>query len=80
LVVESILGAMRRALVPVLLLYLLAALIGRVSEMQGRSVCGCSANCWCKKPVLSVFRWVFPIGHSGPSAQEKAELDHVHSS
>lgn len=61
-------------------LYLVAALIGRVSEKQGRSVCGCASDCWCKKPVLSVFRWVFPFGHSGPSAEEKSELDHAHSS
>ena len=62
---------MRRVLVPVLSMYLLAALIGRLSEKQRRSVCGCDPECWCKKPVLSVFRWVFPYGHSGPSAEEK---------
>jgi hypothetical protein len=66
---------MRRVLIPVLALYLLAALIGRVSEKRGRSVCGCDLDCWCKKPVLSVFRWVFPFGHRGPSAEDKAALD-----
>lgn len=76
----SIVGVMRRVLVPVLSLYLLAALIGRVAEKQDRSVCGCSADCWCNKPVLSVFRWVFPLAHSGPSPEEKSELDHAHSS
>jgi hypothetical protein len=70
---------MRRVLVPVLALYLLAALIGRVSEKQGRSVCGCDPNCWCKKPVLSVFRWVFPFAHRGPSAEDKAALGHTYS-
>ena len=70
---------MRRVLIPLLSLYLLAALIGRVSEKQGKSVCGCRSDCWCKKPVLSVFRWVFPFGHSGASADEKAVLDHTHS-
>ena len=68
---------MKRVLLPLLSIYLLAALIGRVSEKQGRSVCGCSSDCWCKKPVLSVFRWVFPFGHSGTSADEKAALDHA---
>ena len=70
---------MKRVLVPLLAVYLFAALIGRVSEKQGRSVCGCSTDCWCKKPVLSLFRWVFPFGHSGPSADEKTALDHVRS-
>ena len=65
-------------MISLLSVYLLAALIGRVSEMQGRSVCGCSPDCWCKKPLLSVFRWVFPFGHSGPSADEKAVLDDAH--
>lgn len=71
---------MRRVLVPMLSAYLLAALIGRLSERQGRSVCGCGPECWCKKPVLSVFRWVFPFGHSGLSADDKAVMDHAHSS
>jgi hypothetical protein len=65
--------------VPLLSVYLLAALIGRVSEKQGRSVCGCGSDCWCKKPVLSVFRWVFPFGHSGPSVDEKAAHDNAES-
>ncbi len=64
-------------MIPLLSVYLLAALTGRVSEKQGRSVCGCSPDCWCKKPVLSVFRWVFPFGHSGPGADEKAALDYA---
>ena len=71
---------MKRVLVPVLSAYLLAALIGRLSEKRGRSLCGCGPDCWCKKPVLSVFRWVFPFGHSGLSADEKAAMDHAHSS
>ena len=71
---------MRRVLIPLLSVYLLAALIGRVSEKQGRSVCGCSSDCWCKKQVLSVFRWVFPFGHwPDASADEKVALGHTHS-
>jgi hypothetical protein len=71
---------MRRILVPVLAVYLLAALIGRLGEKQGRNVCGCGPDCWCKKPVLSVFRWVFPFGHRGPSADDKAALHNAQSS
>jgi hypothetical protein len=70
---------MRRVLVPMLSVYLLAALIGRLSEQQGRSVCGCEPDCWCKKPVLSVFRWVFPFGHRGSGAEQKAAFDHARS-
>ena len=45
-------------------LYLLVAVWGLVRESQGRLRCECSEDCWCKKPGLSLFRWVLPIGHS----------------
>ncbi|WP_426566099.1 hypothetical protein ACPPVT_05925 [Angustibacter sp. McL0619] len=54
---------MRRALGLLLGLYLLAAVVGRVLETAGVSTCGCSADCWCKRPGLSTFRWVFPFRH-----------------
>jgi hypothetical protein len=44
-------------------LYMLFAVIGRFVEGMGAVRCGCAADCWCKRPVLSVFRWVFPWGH-----------------
>jgi hypothetical protein len=66
---------MRRLVVSLLSVYLLAAIIGRVAETQGRILCGCEPDCWCKKPVLSVFRWVFPYGHRGPNADQKADFD-----
>jgi hypothetical protein len=44
-------------------LYLLFAVIGRFVEQMGAAECGCSSECWCKQPVLSIFRWVFPYGH-----------------
>jgi hypothetical protein len=50
------------------LIYLLFAVIGRFVEGMGAVRCGCAPSCWCKKPVLSTFRWVFPYGHIG-SAQ-----------
>lgn len=55
---------MKRILLKVGQLYLLFALIGRFVEQLGAVQCGCDASCWCKKPVLSTFRWVFPVGHS----------------
>ena len=49
-------------------IYLLFAVIGRFVEGMGAVECGCSANCWCKRPVLSLFRWVFPYRHRGSQA------------
>jgi hypothetical protein len=47
----------------VLGLYLLFAVIGRFVEAMGAVHCGCEAGCWCKRPILSTFRWVFPFRH-----------------
>lgn len=44
-------------------LYLLFAVIGRFVEQMGAVHCDCEPDCWCKRPVLSTFRWVFPFGH-----------------
>ena len=65
----------RRIVVRALSLYVLFAIIGRFVEEIGAVSCGCSPDCWCKKPVLSTFRWVFPYGHRGFCAGEKAALD-----
>lgn len=54
---------MRRVLASLALLYLLAALMTRLAEATGMRTCGCAADCWCKKPGLSAFRWVLPRGH-----------------
>ena len=53
---------MKRAVRSVVGLYLLFAVIGRFVEGMGAVRCGCSEDCWCKRPVLSTFRWVFPWG------------------
>jgi len=45
-------------------LYLLFAVIGRFVEEMGAVRCGCASTCWCKRPVLSTFRWVFPWRHT----------------
>jgi hypothetical protein len=44
-------------------LYLLFAVVGRFVEAMGAARCGCGADCWCQRPVLSTFRWVFPWRH-----------------
>jgi hypothetical protein len=65
----------RRIIVRALSLYLLFAIIGRFVEEMGGVSCECRPDCWCKKPVLSTFRWVFPYGHRLCSSDEKAALD-----
>lgn len=54
---------MKRVAVQLLGLYLLFALIGRFVEGIGAARCDCSEDCWCRRPMLSVIRWVFPYGH-----------------
>lgn len=57
---------MKRALMSLAGLYLLFALIGRFVEGMGAVECGCADDCWCKRPLFSTFRWVFPWGHRCP--------------
>jgi len=44
-------------------LYIAAGLFGLSREQAGELECGCSEACWCKRPGLNIFRWVFPFGH-----------------
>jgi hypothetical protein len=53
----------RRALVAVAALYVTAAAVGHARERAGAIACGCSEDCWCKRPGLSAFRWAFPFRH-----------------
>ena len=55
----------RRVLLGLLRVYLLFALVGRFVEGMGAVTCGCPSDCWCKRPGLSLFRWVFPFRHAG---------------
>jgi len=55
----------KRLVVRLASLYLLFAVIGRFRGMMGTIECGCDPSCWCHKPGLSLFRWVFPYGHQG---------------
>jgi hypothetical protein len=66
---------MGRILFLLLRLYLLAAIATRVAEASGRwRKCGCSPDCWCKKPGLSLFRWVVPVKHRSLDADAKRAL------
>ena len=66
---------MRRFIFLILRLYLLAAIATRVAEASGLwRQCGCSPDCWCKKPALSLFRWVVPVKHRSVDAQSEIDL------
>ena len=56
-------NVMRRLLLTGATLYLATALAARAAEAAGLTRCGCSSQCWCRKPVLKTFRWVAPVGH-----------------
>ena len=65
---------MKRLLVRIVGLYLLFAIIGRFVEEMGAAQCGCKPDCWCHRPVLSSFRWVFPVRHSMWTPEEQEAL------
>ncbi|GAB3885150.1 hypothetical protein GCM10028802_34740 [Terrabacter terrigena] len=66
---------MRRAFGLAVGLYLSAAVVGLVRERMGLVTCGCAEDCWCRRPGLRVFRWVFPRGHkSAWTSRGKADL------
>ena len=44
--------------------YVALAVLGHVREQSGATRCTCRSSCWCKRRGLSLFRWVFPFGHS----------------
>jgi hypothetical protein len=54
---------LKRVLPVVGVLYIGAALIAHAQERRGAIRCDCREECWCKRPGLSLFRWVFPFGH-----------------
>jgi len=68
---------MRRILFGTAVLYLLLAVGTRVADalgLGGRQLsCGCEESCWCKRPGLTVFRWVTPghWHHIGLTPEEK---------
>ncbi|MDP9066759.1 MAG: hypothetical protein M3N53_00230 [Actinomycetota bacterium] len=54
---------MKRFVLTAALTWVGLALVGHVNERRGRLTCECSGDCWCKRPPLSLFRWVLPLGH-----------------
>ena len=54
---------LKRIFLLLVTIYVGAALIGHARERRGAIKCQCQEDCWCKRPGLSLFRWVFPLGH-----------------
>lgn len=62
---ESGLGSIvRRVLVKGAVALLLLAVATRTADALrvggSRLRCGCTESCWCKRPGLTIFRWVTP--------------------
>jgi hypothetical protein len=67
-----------RTLTLAVVAYIAIAVFTKAQEARGVYVCGCDEDCWCKKPGLSLFRWVFPRFHRGrwdADSKELRELD-----
>jgi hypothetical protein len=64
---------MKRLLLALVGLYLLAAIVTTLAEASGLGrQCGCEPDCWCKKPGVRLFRWVTPKRkHHLLSAEDK---------
>ena len=78
------LARMRRILLGAVAGVLLLAVGTRAADALGiggpRLRCGCTETCWCKRPGLTVFRWVTPgrWHHIGLTAEEKRSLAEPH--
>lgn len=64
---------MRRAVLVAMGAYLLLAVGNKVAEAAGARRCGCADGCWCRRPYVSLFRWVFPWRHQGHQDKELGE-------
>lgn len=69
------LATVRRILGYLACAYVLFALIGKYVESMGAVQCECANECWCHRPGLSLFRWVFPWGHRAPQLGGSAGSD-----
>jgi hypothetical protein len=58
-----------------LLIGLILGLVAVNARIDATRKCSCQPDCWCQKPGLRHFRWVFPIGHKDVSARWKQEMD-----
>lgn len=68
---------MRKLLGVLMLGYIALALYYKAREAAGLLTRECYPDCWCRKPGLSIFRWVFPRFHHNPGleAWKKRQLE-----
>jgi hypothetical protein len=63
----------RRSLQALVIGFVVLGIATRIAERQGVMRCDCYPECWCKRPGLSLFRWVVPRFHVGPwNPEDKA--------
>lgn len=62
---------MKKVAAALVLGYVTLALYYRAREAAGLLTCDCYQDCWCRKPGLSIFRWVFPRYHHNPGLTEE---------
>ena len=80
--VEGYALRMRRIILGIVGLYVLAGIVTTVAEVTGAlgRTCGCVSDCWCKRPGLNLFRWVTPKKrHHRQSAADKRKLSEAPS-
>jgi hypothetical protein len=61
---------MKRAFLSLAVGYVVLGLATRGMEAAGFRTCTCYPDCWCQKPGLSLFRWVFPRFHHEMTFEE----------
>ena len=66
---------MKRLIAILALGYTALAFVLRAKEAAGLLTCACYPDCWCRKPGLSVFRWVFPHLHRNPGLKAQQQED-----
>lgn len=49
---------LKRFLQAVALGFVVLGIATRIMERAGVYTCVCAPDCWCKRPALSLFRWV----------------------
>jgi hypothetical protein len=58
---------MKLLLIAIAIGYDILGIYTRAEEAAGVRKCDCYPDCWCRRPGVSVFRWVFPWFHHNPS-------------
>jgi len=66
---SATLDLVKRLLIALAIGYVVLALVSRAKEAAGLLRCSCYPDCWCQRPGLSLFRWVFPRFHHNPEIE-----------